>query len=156
MERFGTVSCPLCRKSLSSGDIIKVHFPSIECLAVSERVRLTTILKDLQSSYIGRTQEHLKGLSLLHKKTLQLLNHPTYAGKKTVNKKLPEILASLNSELYSGKLDEVERGLYELTFRMNSLIAEIQSPERLVEFDLSSFLVKAVIKAAVKKVGASN
>lgn len=150
MERHGTVTCPLCRKHLFATDIIKVHFPSIECLAVSERVRLTAILHDLQSSYINRVQEHLRGLSLVHKKTLDLLSHPTYAAKKSVNKKLPEILASLNSELYSGKLDEVERGLYEMSLRVKSLISEIQSPEKLVEFDLSSFLVQAVIKAAVR------
>ena len=87
---------------------------------------------------------------MVHKKTLDLLSHPTYAAKKSVNKKLPEILASLNSELYSGKLDEVERGLYEMSLRVKSLISEIQSPEKLVEFDLSSFLVQAVIKAAVR------
>ena len=150
-DRMGLLSCPICRRKLRGGEIIKCHFSSIETLAVSERVKLVELLKEMKELYVGRCQTHLSSLTTLHQKAIDFLKAPAYLGKKCLSHKLTQMQSSMNFSLLNEKVQEVRRGLHEMTFTINNVVSQIEHPESFIEFSLSDFLVRSVIKSAIAK-----
>ena len=157
MAKDGDFKCPLCRKFLNvNSQVIRLHVPSLEILSIPERPRLRELLKDLKSSYIDRVLSHLTALQMLHQKTVDHLTHPLNMSRKTISKRMPELLAGLNCDLVTERLTELERGLRESNHRLDSIISEIVHPDKTIEFDMSSYLVRAVIKSGVKQTSCSK
>ena len=69
--------------------------------------------------------------------------------KRSIEKKVPEILSMIDSDLIHMKLCNLYHGLSNISKMLNDVIACVSYPASNIEFDMSSYIVKNVAKHAV-------